>query len=54
MVCGISLQASYIKNQGLAGAMVWSFDLDDFSGKILGGKPYPLLTTLHTVLTKWK
>ena len=43
----IGLKGDYIRENGLAGAMVWCWDLDDFTGELLGGVKYPLLSTLH-------
>ena len=35
-----------MKILGLAGLMVWSFDLDDFAGQFCGKGKYPLLKTI--------
>ena len=43
----IKEKARYIRRRGLAGAMVWSLDLDDFRGK-----RYPLLRAMHEELNK--
>jgi chitinase len=43
------LQAQYITNNGLGGAMVWAIDTDDFHN--IGGKGnYPLLSTIKMCL----
>ena len=43
------VQANYIKDRGLAGAMVWSMDNDDFNNHC-GQGAWPLLTTLRQYL----
>lgn len=42
----IRIKAKYIRDIQLAGAMIWSIDLDDFRGDCRCGN-YPLLTTLN-------
>ena len=44
------MQAEYIGNNGLGGAMVWAIDLDDFDGTFCGEGRYPLLTAMSTEL----
>ena len=39
------LQAEYIERLGLAGAFVWSLDMDDFRG-LCGSGRYPLLSAV--------
>lgn len=41
-------KTDYIKKHGLAGAMAWSIETDDFLGT--GGKKYPLLNVLNREL----
>lgn len=41
----IRSKAQYIRKMGLGGGMIWTLDLDDFSGSCGCGR-YPLLTTL--------
>ncbi|XP_063982354.1 chitinase-like protein 3 [Diachasmimorpha longicaudata] len=41
-------KAKLVKELGLAGAMVWSVESDDFRG--VCGEPYPLLKTINAVL----
>lgn len=43
-------KADYINIKGLGGAMVWSYDLDDHSGKFCGQGRYPLINTLKSTL----
>ena len=43
------LQAQYITNNGLGGAMVWAIDTDDFCNKCEVGK-YPLINEIITNL----
>jgi len=43
------LQAQYINNNGLGGAMVWAIDTDDFHNTC-GGGTFPLISTLKTNL----
>lgn len=42
----LSVKVDYVKNVGLAGVMIWSFDLDDFTGQLCGKGKYPLLKTI--------
>ncbi|XP_028923995.1 chitinase-3-like protein 1 [Ornithorhynchus anatinus] len=46
----VKAKAEYLKEKGLAGAMVWSLDLDDFRGEFCGQKPYPLTRTIRDTL----
>jgi chitinase len=43
------LQAQYVTNNGLGGAMVWAIDTDDFRNACGDGK-YPLTNTIKTNL----
>ncbi|XP_044021360.1 chitinase-3-like protein 1 [Aphidius gifuensis] len=45
----ITQKVKFIIELDLGGAMVWSLETDDFRGKC--GKKYPLLNTLHEVLS---
>lgn len=42
-----------MKYQGFGGIMVWSIDMDDFSGRCGGGK-FPLLNSLNEELKNYK
>ena len=48
-MCYACLQAEYIERLGLAGAFIWSLDMDDFSG-LCGSGRYPLLTAVSRSL----
>lgn len=43
----------WLKENSFGGIMVWSIDMDDFSGKCGNGK-YPLLQTLNEQLKTYK
>jgi chitinase len=43
-------KAAYVNTVGLAGAMVWTLDLDDFNGKFCGKGAYPLIKALRGAL----
>ncbi|TNN23134.1 Acidic mammalian chitinase [Liparis tanakae] len=40
----------WLKKSGFGGAMVWSLDLDDFSGTFCGQGKYPLINTIKSGL----
>jgi chitinase len=48
----IEKKCSYITEQRLAGAMIWSLDLDDFNGSFCGEGKYPLLTKVKKTFEK--
>ena len=43
-------QVGYTKKVGLAGVMIWSFDLDDFAGQFCDKGKYPLMNTVAKLL----
>jgi len=43
------MQAEYVRRLGLAGAFIWSLDMDDFSGACGSGR-YPLLSAVARTL----
>ena len=45
-----ALQIQWLKQSGFGGAMVWSLDLDDFTGTFCGQGRYPLINTLKSGL----
>ncbi|CAF0725854.1 unnamed protein product [Didymodactylos carnosus] len=46
----IRKKSLYVAERNLAGAMVWSLDLDDFTGEFCKAGKYPLLTTIKKTL----
>jgi len=46
----IAAKTEYIKEEGLAGAMVWAIDLDDFTGTFCRSGRYPLMNSLKNGL----
>ncbi|XP_013866364.1 acidic mammalian chitinase [Austrofundulus limnaeus] len=44
------IKAQYVKHNRLGGAVVWSLDLDDFSGSFCGQGNYPLISYLRSLL----
>ncbi|XP_036386816.1 acidic mammalian chitinase-like [Megalops cyprinoides] len=49
-VKSFQVKASWLKQNQFGGAMVWSLDLDDFSGTFCGQGRYPLINTLKSGL----
>nr|BBU59751.1 chitinase [Heterololigo bleekeri] len=47
----VTLKTKFAVNEGFGGVMVWSFDVDDFSG-MCGGKKYPLLQSIYNAMQK--
>jgi chitinase len=43
-------KAEYVRAMGLGGSMVWSMDLDDFTGRSCGCSKAPLLANINHVL----
>lgn len=43
----------WLKENGYGGVMVWSVDMDDFSGRCGSGK-YPLLKSINTEMEGYK
>jgi len=46
----LGLKADFVKERGLAGAMIWAIDLDDFTGAFCGKGKYPLAKALTAAL----
>ena len=42
----------YLMEKGLGGALVWTFDLDDFTGQQCGQGKYPLINVIKTELNR--
>ena len=42
-------KVDYITRLGLGGAMIWTLDFDDFTGKFCNEGRYPLLPTINQV-----
>uniref|UniRef100_A0ABM5GDQ3 chitinase n=1 Tax=Pogona vitticeps TaxID=103695 RepID=A0ABM5GDQ3_9SAUR len=45
-----NIKAEWLKKNNFGGAMVWSLDLDDFTGTFCNQGKYPLITTLKNAL----
>ena len=43
----IRIKMKFLKDMDLAGAMVWSVDMDDFAAAGCGGATYPLMTAMR-------
>ncbi|CAF1418656.1 unnamed protein product [Rotaria magnacalcarata] len=50
----VEKKCQFIAKQGLAGAMIWAIDLDDFTGNFCGQGKYPLLTKVKKTFEKLK
>lgn len=46
----IRIKMNFINDMDLAGAMVWSVDMDDFAAAACGGAQYPLMTAMREEL----
>uniref|UniRef100_A0A8C9XIU8 Acidic mammalian chitinase n=1 Tax=Sander lucioperca TaxID=283035 RepID=A0A8C9XIU8_SANLU len=49
-VKSFQIKIQWLKQSGFGGAMVWSLDLDDFSGTFCGQGKYPLINTIKSGL----
>lgn len=47
----ITKKADWIRKNGLAGAMIFSLNHDDWQGTITAGRTFPLVSTVHRILT---
>ena len=47
------LQVFWLKTHKFGGWMVWSLDMDDFSGKFCKKGKFPLLTAMNRMLLSW-
>ncbi|XP_014671919.1 PREDICTED: probable chitinase 3 [Priapulus caudatus] len=45
-------KVTFLKERRLAGAMLWTLDFDDYTGKFCGAGDYPLLRTIDAELQK--
>ncbi|XP_043818440.1 chitinase-3-like protein 2 [Dromiciops gliroides] len=46
----VETKVQYLKNSELGGAMIWSIDLDDFTGEFCKKGPFPLLQAIKKTL----
>lgn len=46
----IEAKVKYIMDRKLGGAMLWSLDMDDFTGRFCNQGSYPLLSTINYYL----